>query len=69
MKKPGSPPDTTAVPSKPRTRSAVPRDRLAHPSDGLALMGEYKGEQNGYDPYDTSRGRLWDAWGVERKRT
>jgi hypothetical protein len=32
-------------------------------------MGEYKGERNGYDPYDTSRGRLRDAWGVERKRT
>ena len=34
----------------------------------LALQDEYKGEQKGYDPYDTSRARLRDVWSGKRKR-
>jgi hypothetical protein len=33
----------------------------------LALLDEYKGERQGYDPYDTS-GRTRDPWRAKRKR-
>jgi hypothetical protein len=34
----------------------------------LELLDEYTGERKGYDPYDTSQGRMKDAWRVTRKR-
>jgi hypothetical protein len=34
----------------------------------LALLDEYKGEQTGYDPYDTSGMRSRDLWSGKRKR-
>jgi len=34
----------------------------------LALLDEYKCEQTGYDPYDTSRSQTRDVWSGKRKR-
>ncbi|HUI60294.1 MAG TPA: hypothetical protein VLX90_08725 [Steroidobacteraceae bacterium] len=34
----------------------------------LALLDEYKGDQGGYDPYDTSGQRSRDVWSRKRKR-
>jgi hypothetical protein len=34
----------------------------------LEFLDEYVCEKRGYDPYDTSRGRVPDAWAAKRKR-
>jgi hypothetical protein len=34
----------------------------------LAFLDDYKCERQGYDPYDTSRGRVPDVWSSKRKR-
>jgi hypothetical protein len=34
----------------------------------LGLLDEYQCEKQGYDPYDTSRGRVPDVWRAKRKR-
>jgi len=34
----------------------------------LAFLDEYTCDRKGYDPYDTSRGRVPDVWRAKRKR-
>jgi hypothetical protein len=34
----------------------------------LEFLDEYVCEKRGYDPYDTSKGRVPDAWASKRKR-
>jgi hypothetical protein len=34
----------------------------------LEFLDEYVCEKQGYDPYDTSKGRAPDAWAAKRKR-
>lgn len=34
----------------------------------LTFLDEYTCEKQGYDPYDTSKGRAPDIWAAKRKR-
>ena len=60
----------TSSPAKPGTVTAH------QPSDPLNLLkrikleflDEFVCEKRGYDPYDTSKGRMPDAWAAKRKR-
>jgi hypothetical protein len=60
----------TSSPAKPATVTTH------QPSDPLNLLkrirleflDEYVCEKRGYDPYDTSKGRVPDAWAAKRKR-
>jgi hypothetical protein len=66
----------TAGPAKPGTERAASADKTVPPSDPLgvlsriklAFLDEYTGENRGYDPYDTSKGRAPDIWMSKRKR-
>jgi len=52
-----------------KAESAAPRDPVSVLSRiKLALLDEYKGDQRGYDPYDTSGQRSGDVWSKKRKR-
>lgn len=60
----------TSSPAQPGTAT------IHQPSDPLNLLkrikleflDEYACEKRGYDPYDTSKGRVPDAWAAKRKR-
>jgi hypothetical protein len=71
MKSTGNPDKLERNPPRTETESLAALSRLK-----LALLDDYTREdkynftyeRQGYDPYDTSRGRARDVWSTKRKR-